>query len=140
MRMRRENYPAVSSRPPRIVVPGRHPADREILRLAVPALGALAAEPLYILTDTAVVGHLGTPQLGGLAVAGTILTTPFSLFNFLSYGTTAAGAPAAGAGRSEGSAHNAVPSLWLATGNRVAPALARLARAPPLVRPMGPSA
>src|SRR5256885_15038205 len=112
MRMRRENYPAVSSRPPRIVVPGRHPADREILRLAVPALGALAAEPLYILTDTAVVGHLGTPQLGGLAVAGTILTTAFSLFNFLSYGTTAAVAPAAGPRPPPGRARNALQSPW----------------------------
>src|SRR5213080_1004151 len=94
----------MSRRPSRIAAPGRHPADREILRLALPALGALAAEPLYILTDTAVVGHLGTPELGGLAVAGTILTTAFSLFNFLSYGTTAAVARAAGAGRSEDSA------------------------------------
>src|SRR5437867_6677936 len=86
----------------------RHPDDREILRLAVPALGALAAEPLYVLTDTAVVGHLGTPQLGGLAVAGTLLTTGFTLFNFLAYGTTAAVARARGAGRDEAAAANAV--------------------------------
>jgi len=45
------------------------PVDREILTLAVPALGALIAEPLYVLADTAVGGHLGTAQLGGLAVA-----------------------------------------------------------------------
>jgi putative MATE family efflux protein len=120
--------------------PGRHPSDREILRLAIPALGALAAEPLYILTDTAVVGHLGTPQLGGLAVAGTILTTAFSLFNFLSYGTTAAVARAAGAGRSEGSARNAVQSLWLALAIGVALALAGVLGAPLLVGLMGPSA
>ena len=44
--------------------------DREIARLAVPALGALAAEPLYLLADTAIVGHLGTRPLAGLAVAG----------------------------------------------------------------------
>src|SRR5947207_1278721 len=130
----------MSRRPSRIAAPGRHPADREILRLAVPALGALAAEPLYILTDTAVVGHLGTPQLGGLAVAGTNLTSAFSLFNFLSYGTTAAVARAAGAGRSEVSAHNAVQSLWLATGIGVALALAGLLGAPLLVGLMGPSA
>jgi putative MATE family efflux protein len=119
--------------------PGRHPSDREILRLAIPALGALAAEPLYILTDTAVVGHLGTPQLGGLAVAGTILTTAFSLFNFLSYGTTAAVARAAGAGRSESSARNAVQSLWLALAIGVALALAGVLGAPLLVGLMGPS-
>src|SRR5436305_11067901 len=120
----------MSSRPPRIVVPGRHPADREILRLAVPALGALAAEPLYILTDTAVVGHLGTPQLGGLAVAGTILTTAFSLFNFLSYGTTAAVARAAGAGRSEVTARHAVERVWLAVVVALALALGWLGGAP----------
>jgi len=124
----------------RPILPGRHPSDREILRLAVPALGALAAEPLYVLTDTAVVGHLGTPQLGGLAVAGTILTTAFSLFNFLSYGTTAAVARAAGAGRSEQSAGNAVQSLWLALVIGVGLALLGLLGAPVLVGLMGPSA
>src|SRR5581483_2910472 len=130
----------MSRRPSRIAAPGRHPADREILRLAVPALGALAAEPLYILTDTAVVGHLGTPQLGGLAVAGAVLTTAFSLFNFLSYGTTAAVARAAGAGRAEASARNAVQSLWLALALGTGLALVGLLGAPLLVGLMGPSA
>jgi putative MATE family efflux protein len=123
----------------RLTRPGRHPADREILRLAVPALGSLAAEPLYILVDTAVVGHLGTPELGGLAVAGTVLTTAFTLFNFLSYGTTAAVARAAGAGRSEQTAHNAVQSVWLALIIGVALTLAGLVAAPFLVGLMGPS-
>ena len=76
----------------------RSPYDREILRLAVPALGALAAEPLYVLVDTAIVGHLGTPQLAALAIAGTLLTGAFTLFNFLTYGTTAQVARYAGAG------------------------------------------
>jgi Na+-driven multidrug efflux pump len=44
----------------------RHPHDREILRLAVPAFFALVAEPLFLLADAAIVGHLGTPQLAGL--------------------------------------------------------------------------
>ena len=87
--------------------------DREILRLAVPALGALAAEPLYLLVDTAVVGHLGTPQLGGLAVAGTILTTAFFLFNFLAYGTTAAVSRLVGARDEPAAAHQAVQGVWL---------------------------
>src|SRR3954451_6517185 len=120
-------------------LPGRHPADREILRLAVPALGALAAEPLYILVDTAIVGHLGTPQLGGLAVAGVVLTSAYSLFNFLSYGTTAAVARAAGAGRSDISARNAVQSLWLATVIGIGMALTGLLGAPLIVDVMGPS-
>ena len=72
--------------------------DREIVGLAVPALGALAAEPLYLLADTAMVGHLGTPELAALAIAGTLLTGSFTLFNFLTYGTTAQVARLTGAG------------------------------------------
>ena len=68
----------------------RSPHDREIVRLALPAFGALAAEPLYILVDTAIVGHLGTNPLAGLAVAGTALTATFAIFNFLAYSTTGA--------------------------------------------------
>jgi len=56
--------------------------DREIALLALPALGALAAEPLYLLVDTAIVGHLGTPQLAALAIAATVLTTVLSLCIF----------------------------------------------------------
>src|SRR5687768_17687710 len=101
-------------------VPDLRPIDREILRLAVPALGALAAEPLYILVDTAVVGHLGTPQLGGLAIAGTILTTSFWMFNFLSYGTTAAVARFIGARDERSAAHQAVQGVWVALALGVA--------------------
>jgi putative MATE family efflux protein len=43
--------------------------DRRIVRLALPALGALLVEPIYNLTDSAIVGHLGKVPLGGLAVA-----------------------------------------------------------------------
>ena len=73
--------------------------DREILLLALPALGALAAEPLYVLVDTAIVGHLGTTQLASLAIAATVLSTAFTIFNFLTYGTTAQVARLHGAGR-----------------------------------------
>jgi Na+-driven multidrug efflux pump len=51
--------------------------------LAIPAFGALIAEPLYILTDTAIVGHLGTPQLAGLAVASSVPLAPYAVFIFL---------------------------------------------------------
>ena len=91
----------------------RSPYDREIARLAIPAFGALVAEPLYVLTDTAIVGHLGTPQLGGLAVASTILLTLHSVFIFLAYGTTAAVSRLLGAGDDREAAHQAVQSLWL---------------------------
>ena len=82
----------------------RSPYDREILRLAVPALGALAAEPLYVLVDTAIVGHLGTTQLAALAIAATVLSSAFTIFNFLTYGTTARVARLHGAGRDEDAA------------------------------------
>jgi len=88
--------------------------DPEIARLAVPAFGALVAEPLYLLADTAVVGHLGTAQLAGLAVASTVLTTGYSLFIFLAYGTTAAVARLIGAGDEREAARQAVQSIWLA--------------------------
>ena len=88
--------------------------DREILRLALPALGALTAEPLYVLADTAVVGHLGTPELGGLAIASSILLIGHAVFIFLAYGTTAAVARLLGAGEDRRAAHQAVQSVWLA--------------------------
>ena len=72
--------------------------DREILRLAVPALGALAAEPTYILVDTAIVGHLGRSQLAALGIAAVVLSALFAIFNFLQYGTTAQVGRASGAG------------------------------------------
>src|SRR5260221_11570769 len=72
--------------------------DREILRLAVPAFAALVAEPLYVLSDTAVVGHLGTPELGGLAVASSALLTGYAICIFLAYGTTPSVARLLGAG------------------------------------------
>jgi len=92
----------------------RSPHDREILVLALPALGALAAEPLYVLVDTAIVGHLGTPQLASLALATTVLTTAFTVFNFLTYGTTAQVARLFGAGRRAEAAALGSQSLWLA--------------------------
>ena len=88
--------------------------DREILRLAVPAFGALVAEPLYVLVDTAVVGHLGTPQLGGLALAGQLLLSVYALFIFLAYGTTAAVARLLGAGREADAARWGVQALLMA--------------------------
>ena len=70
----------------------------EILRLAVPAFFALVTEPLFLLVDSAIVGHLGTPQLAGLGVAGAVLATAVGMFVFLAYGTTATVARALGAG------------------------------------------
>src|SRR3954447_22835761 len=88
--------------------------DREILALALPALGALAAEPLYVLVDTAIVGHLGTTPLAALAIAATLLSSAFTIFNFLTYGTPARVARFHGAGRDADAAAIGSQALWLA--------------------------
>jgi putative MATE family efflux protein len=95
-------------------VPIRSPHDKEIARLAVPSFGALVAEPLYVLADTAVVGRIGTDELAGLAVATSALLTGYAIFVFLAYGTTAAVSRLLGAGREGSAAHQAVQGLWLA--------------------------
>lgn len=100
-------------------------------------MGALAAEPLYVLVDTAVVGHLGTPQLGGLGVAATVLTTAFFLFNFLAYGTTAAVARLYGGGRTQAAAEQAVQASWLALVIGIALAAAGVLLAPMATSAMG---
>ena len=115
------------------------PHDREILRLAVPAFGALAAEPLYILVDTAIVGHLGTNPLAGLAVSGTVLTATFAIFNFLAYSTTGAVARQVGAGNRRAAAEVGVDGLWLATGLGLLLTVLGLALAPVIVDAMGAS-
>lgn len=115
----------------------RSPFDREIARLAIPAVGALAAEPLYILTDTAIVGRLGTEQLGGLAVAATLVLTGYSVFIFLAYGTTGTVARLLGAGQTARAAHQGVQALWLALGIGVALAATGLVLARPAVSLMG---
>jgi putative MATE family efflux protein len=111
--------------------------DREILRLAVPALGALAAEPLYVLADTAIVGHLGRPQIAALGLAGVVLSGAFTIFNFLTYGTTAVVARASGAGRSEQAARLAAQALWVSLGIGLALLVACEAAASPLLRALG---
>jgi len=88
--------------------------DGRILALALPALGTLAVEPLYVLVDTAIVGRLGTVPLAGLAVASTVLTTLITVCNFLAYGTTARVAFLSGRGDRRGGATVAAQGLWLA--------------------------
>lgn len=114
--------------------------DREILRLAVPAFGALVAEPLYVLADTAIVGHLGTHQLGGLGVAGAVLTATFGVFNFLAYGTTAIVARYVGAGDDGSAAEHGVAGMWLALALGVGLLILGLALSSIVVDAMGASA
>src|ERR1700691_5063576 len=97
--------PAPGPAPGQLRRPGRRPGrrnphDAEILRLAIPAFGALVAEPLFLFADSVIVGRLGTTPLGGLGVASQALTTLVGISVFLAYGTTAAaarrGAPGGG--------------------------------------------
>jgi putative MATE family efflux protein len=111
--------------------------DREILRLALPALGALAAEPLYLLADTAIVGHLGRPQIAALGLAGTVLSGAFTMFNFLTYGTTAVVARASGAGEHERAARLAAQALWVSLVIGLALLVVCEAVAGPLLRGLG---
>ncbi len=113
--------------------------DREILRLGVPALGALAIEPLYVLVDTAIVGRLGTDQLAGVAIAGVVLTAVFALFNFLAYATTGTVARFIGAGQRGDAAAQGVDALWLAAVLGTVLAIVGLVFAEPIVSFMGAS-
>jgi putative MATE family efflux protein len=97
----------------------------------------LAAEPLYVLVDTAIVGHLGRPQLAALGLAGTVLAGAFAIFNFLTYGTTAVVARASGAGEQERAARLAAQALWVSLGIGLLLLVACEALAGPLLRALG---
>ncbi|MFJ4755730.1 MATE family efflux transporter [Streptomyces sp. NPDC088763] len=92
----------------------RRQHDREIVALAVPAFGALVAEPLFVMADSAIVGHLGTAQLAGLGVASALLMTAVSVFVFLAYATTAAVARRVGAGDLASAIRQGMDGIWLA--------------------------
>ncbi|MFE1784546.1 MATE family efflux transporter, partial [Streptomyces sp. NPDC059506] len=114
--------------------------DREILALALPAFGALVAEPLFVLVDSAVVGHLGTPQLAGLGVAAALLTSAVNVFVFLAYATTAAVARRLGAGDLAAALRQGIDGIWLAVLLGALVLAAALPLAPPLVELFGASA
>lgn len=111
--------------------------DRQVLALAVPALGALVAEPLFVLVDSAVVGHLGTPELAGLALASTVLVTVVGLCVFLAYATTAAVARHLGAGDRVAALRLGIDGMWLAAGLGAVLALALGIAAPWAVEALG---
>jgi len=90
----------------------RDDLDRKIVRLAIPALGTLAVEPLYVLVDTAIVGRLGTPQLAGVAIASIVLLNVISVLSFLEYVTPDI-AFAVGASRVDDARQVATSGLWL---------------------------
>ncbi|MFE2262167.1 MATE family efflux transporter [Streptomyces griseosporeus] len=113
--------------------------DREIVALAVPAFGALVAEPLFVMADSAIVGHLGTSQLAGLGVASALLTTAVSVFVFLAYATTAAVARRVGAGDLPAAIRQGMDGIWLALLLGAAVIAVTLPAAPGLVDLFGAS-
>ncbi|WP_043265243.1 MATE family efflux transporter [Streptomyces sp. CT34] len=113
--------------------------DREIVALALPAFGSLVAEPLFVMVDSAVVGHLGTRQLAGLGVAAALLTTAVSVFVFLAYATTAAVARRVGAGDLSAAIRQGMDGIWLALLLGAAVIAAVLPTAPWLVEAFGAS-
>ncbi|MFF9030487.1 MATE family efflux transporter [Streptomyces iakyrus] len=118
---------------------GRRQHDREIVALAVPAFGALVAEPLFLMADTAIVGHLGTAQLAGLGVASALLMTAVSVFVFLAYATTAAVARRVGAGDLPSAIRQGMDGIWLALLLGAAVVAVALPTAPHLVDLFGAS-
>jgi putative MATE family efflux protein len=111
--------------------------DPEILRLAVPAFLALVAEPLFLLADAAIVGHLGTPELAGQGIAAVVLQTVVGLCIFLAYGTTASVARRIGAGDRRGALAQGIDGLWLAFGIGLVGTVLGVLLTGPLVRAFG---
>lgn len=113
--------------------------NREILRLAVPALGALIAEPAFLIVDAALVGHLGTTPLAGLGIAGAVLQTIVGLMVFLAYSTTPAVARLFGAGRPGEAISVGINGMWLALAIGAVLAAAGAVASPWLVSLFGAS-
>ncbi|WP_442939780.1 MATE family efflux transporter [Nocardioides sp. cx-173] len=115
----------------------RREIDREIWRLAVPAFLALVAEPLFLLSDAAIVGHLGTAELAGLGIAAVVLQTAIGLCVFLAYGTTASVARHLGAGDRARALAQGVDGVWLAVLIGLVTTVAGVALTGPLVDAFG---
>jgi putative MATE family efflux protein len=114
--------------------------NRDILRLAVPALGALIAEPLFLIVDSALVGHLGIEPLAGLGIASAVLQTIVGLMVFLAYSTTPAVARRFGAGDPSRAVSVGIDGMWLALGIGAVLALGGYFATPLLVGLFGASA
>jgi putative MATE family efflux protein len=111
--------------------------SREILRLAVPAFGALVAEPLFLLADSAIIGHLGVAQLAGVGLASAVLHTAVGLMVFLAYSTTPAVARAIGDGQIGKALAAGRDGVWLALLLGMLLAVAGFLAADPLIGLLG---
>ena len=117
----------------------RKTVDRDILRLAIPSLGALIAEPMFLLVDSSFIARVSTTSLAGLGLASTVLTTIVGLAIFLAYSTTAAVARAFGAGRHREAISRGIDACWLALLVGVLSTLGLLLGGEPLLAAFGPS-
>lgn len=97
-----------------MTAPAPETLNRSIVRLALPALGALVAEPLFLIVDAAMVGHLGVAPLAGLGIASAVLQTIVGLMIFLAYSTTPAVARRLGAGEPGRAVSAGIDGMWLA--------------------------
>src|SRR3954454_1684779 len=122
---------------PAVRGPSLSPVDRRIIALAVPALATLIVEPLYTITDTAIVGHLGRAQLGGLALATTVLNLVGWTSAFLQMATTSQVAFRRGRGDAAGAATAATPASLPAAALGVAVAVVVAVAGPPLAHLLG---
>ena len=122
------------------VADATHVTGRQILALAIPALGALLAEPLFVLADSAIVGHLGPAQLAGLGTAGAALNTLVNVCIFLAYSTTAQVSRLIGAGRRVEGLARGVDGMYLAAGLGLLLAIVGVIGAGPIVRWLGAGA
>lgn len=111
--------------------------DKSIAGLAIPALGALIVEPMFIAIDTAMIGHLGASSLAALAIAAAVLQTAVGLMIFLAYSTTPLVARRRGAGRLQEAVQAGIDGLWLALGIGIILALGLWAASAPLIKSFG---
>ncbi len=118
----------------------RSPYDREIVRIGLPALGALAADPLVSLVDTAFIGRLGAVALAAVAIASAIYALVFAVFNFLEYAVTPLVAQSIGAGDREEAGRFAVAALAVSVVGGVVAAIGLVVFAEPLLRAFGANA
>jgi putative MATE family efflux protein len=128
--------PTASGSPTPSAASGRA-IDREVVRLALPSLGALLAPPLFLLADAVIVGRLGPAPLAGLGLAGAVITTVTGLSVFLAYGTTGAVARLLGAGDVVAAVRHGISAMWLALGIGVAAAVVGWTVTTPVVSAFG---